>query len=103
MQQDLSQVIRTPFYFLFRLLTDKKSLEACLTVILIMALVDGIFESYLFSHYITFLTTILELDPTVFEEIDLGYVPIVWVAFLSFIIGTLVIDHICRTKYSEAD
>ncbi|MBF0279308.1 MAG: hypothetical protein HQM13_16045 [SAR324 cluster bacterium] len=91
MKQDLSQVLRIPVYFLIRLLTGKKSLEACLVVATLIALVDWVFKSYLFSHYIQFLTSFLGADGASFKEIDLGYVPVVWIAFLGFIIGTLVI------------
>ena len=91
MTQDPTQVLRTPFYFLLRLLTDKKSLEACLITVIMIAVIDWIFEAFVFSHYIQFLTTVLGMDRVVFENVDLGYVPVVWMIFLAFIIGTLVI------------
>lgn len=91
MKYEVSRIISTPFSLLFRLLSDRKSLEACAVIAGFILILDFIFHTYLFSQYQSFLASFLDLEKKHFENLDLGVVPIVWVAVLAFIFGTLVI------------
>ncbi|MBF0286313.1 MAG: hypothetical protein HQM14_00730 [SAR324 cluster bacterium] len=91
MRDDFTQITRTPFYLLFRLLTDKKSLEACILAVSFVIVADLLFEILLFPAYSQFLVATLNVNTTAFQNINLDTTPIVWVALLGFITGTLVI------------
>lgn len=91
MRQEPHQILRTPFSFLFRFLTGRKSLEAFLVAGGIVAILDQVFEASIFLLYTQWLTEVFNLNSSVFEQIDLGYAPVLWNLLLGFMIGTLVI------------
>ena len=74
---------------LFILLTSTRSLQAALIIFLGMSLADFLFRFLLFPVYTEFLFSI-GAKP-VWNEIEAGFAPIVWLVFFTIILGSLTI------------
>ena len=64
---------------------------ALIGCVLLITLLDIIFDRFLFEPYVSLIETLSGSKPGEFAEVDIGFAPEVWQAILAMVLGTLIL------------
>ena len=78
-------------YRLIALADQNRSTAALIGCVLLITLLDIIFDRFLFEPYVNLIETLSGSKPGEFAEVDIGFAPEVWQAILAMVLGTLIL------------
>ena len=78
-------------YRLIAIADQNRSNAAMIGCMLLITLLDIIFDLYLFEPYVQLIETLSGSKPGEFAEVDIGFAPEVWQAILGMVLGTLIL------------
>ena len=78
-------------YRLIALADQNRSTAALIGCVLLITLLDIIFDRFLFEPYVSLIETLSGSKPGEFAEVDIGFAPEVWQAILAMVLGTLIL------------
>ena len=78
-------------YRLIALADQNRSTAALIGCVLLITLLDIIFDRFLFEPYVSLIETLSGSKPGKFAEVDIGFAPEVWQAILAMVLGTLIL------------
>ena len=78
-------------YRLIALADQNRSTAALIGCVLLVTLLDIIFDRFLFEPYVSLIETLSGSKPGEFAEVDIGFAPEVWQAILAMVLGTLIL------------
>ena len=78
-------------YRLIALADQNRSTAALIGCVLLITLLDIIFDRFFFEPYVSLIETLSGSKPGEFAEVDIGFAPEVWQAILAMVLGTLIL------------